>query len=195
MIHNLAADVQAFTSNTFLVTGQQCTLVDTGSNFDVVGHVHDHGSALDRVVITHSHPDHIGNLGAVRDAFDVDVVGFDGSDLDLELDRGLADEQTLQIGDHEYTAYHTPGHARDHLCLHSPATGVCFVGDLVFANGGFGRTDLEGADRDALVDSLKRISAVTDGSLQEFRAGHGPASDRAASKDIERAIRMAQQDN
>jgi hypothetical protein len=69
------------------------------------------------------------------------------------------------------------------------------VGDLVFANGGFGRTDLEGADRDALVDSLKRISAVTDGSLQEFHAGHGPASDRAASKDIERAIRMAQQDN
>lgn len=190
MIRNLAADVQAFTSNVFLVDGQRRSLIDTGSNFDVIGRVTDHLSGLDTVAITHTHPDHVGNLGEIREAFDVEVIGF--GDEEPAVDRAVEDGDTVQIGNHEYTAYHTPGHARDHLCFHSPDTEVCFVGDLVFTNGGYGRTDLEGGDRSTLIDSLTRISNITDGSLSEFHSGHGSSSTEAPSQDIDLAVRMAQ---
>lgn len=190
MLQNLAADVHAFTSNAFLVDGHHRALVDTGSNFDIVRRVSNHLSGLDIVAITHTHADHVGNLDEIRESFDVEVIGF-GTD-ETTFDRTIEDGETIQIGDHEYTAYHTPGHARDHLCFHSPASGVCFAGDLVFANGGFGRTDLEGGDRRILIDSLTRLSDITGGSLSELYSGHGPASTEAPSQNIDLAIRMAE---
>jgi len=117
MIANLALDRDVFTSNVFLVTGERTALVDVGNEFDVVEAVEAHVDDLDVVVLTHTHYDHVANLESVLDAFDVDVVAFDG---DAEgVTQVLGDGESVQIGDHEYVAIHTPGHKNDHLCLYS----------------------------------------------------------------------------
>ena len=187
MITNLAGDVRAFTSNAFLVVGETTALVDTGANFDVVARIREQVDAIDRVYVTHTHPDHVDNVPAVKTAFDVETWGYD---VDEEhVDTAVADGETVPIGDNAYEALHTPGHKPDHLCFHSDAAGVCFAGDLVFANGGFGRTDLPGGDFDALVASIDRLTQAVGDDLAALYVGHGPAVTDRPADDIAMAAR------
>jgi len=172
MIRNLAASQQGFTSNVFLVAGDRTVLVDVGNGFDVVGHAREYVDDLDAVVLTHTHPDHVGTLDEVVSAFDVDVW-------------------TVRLGDHDYEALHTPGHKTDHLCLYSPQSRVLFAGDLVFANGGFGRTDLEEGDRSLLVDSIQRVLDTVNEDLEALHTGHGPSVTTDPYRDIELALQAA----
>jgi glyoxylase-like metal-dependent hydrolase (beta-lactamase superfamily II) len=207
MIRNLAQGRRVFTSNVFLVAGAgimsdgadpgaetdldtgRRVLVDTGNEFDVVPVVEDHVDDLDAVVLTHTHPDHVGNTADVVEAFDVDVWGFD-PDHAL-VDHRIADGDSVALGAHEYEALHTPGHKEDHLCLHSPEAGVLFAADLIFAGGSFGRTDLPEGDRDTLVASIDRVLDVVGPDLREMHTGHGPSVTDTPYEDIELSARAA----
>jgi glyoxylase-like metal-dependent hydrolase (beta-lactamase superfamily II) len=188
MIENLAANQQVFTSNVFLITGDRTVLVDAGNDFDVVSAIEDRVDDLDAVVLTHTHPDHIGNLPAVRDAFDVEVWGFDP---EFEgVDHGIDDGDTVQLGDHDYTVLHTPGHKNDHVCLYARGPGILVAGDLIFANGGFGRTDLEEGDRQLLIESIDRVEDTVD-NLSVLHCGHGPSVESDAYDHVELAAKAA----
>ncbi|UPV73964.1 MBL fold metallo-hydrolase [Halorussus limi] len=189
MITNLARGVQAFTSNAFLVEGDRTVLVDTGSNFDAVARIRERDADLDAVVLTHTHHDHVGNLETVTDAFGVETWGFDTDHS--AVDNAIADEETVRLGDHDYTALHTPGHKNDHLCFHSPAASVLFAGDLIFQNGSFGRTDLEEGDRDLLVESIDRVRDRIDETLSAMHVGHGPSVTTNPYQDVELAASAA----
>ncbi|WIV68670.1 MBL fold metallo-hydrolase [Natrialbaceae archaeon AArc-T1-2] len=191
MITNLAQGVNAFTSNVFLVDGERTVLVDAGSNFDVVSRVRDRVDDLEAVVMTHTHPDHVGNLPEVKDAFDVDAWGYDRSQSGI--DYAIEDETDVQLGDDEYVAVHTPGHKDDHLCFYSEAASVLFAGDLVFQNGSFGRTDLEEGDRATLVESIDRVTELIDGDLSELHVGHGPSVTNEPYDHVQLAGQMARQ--
>ena len=188
-VRNLAAGVRSMTSNAFLVEGERPALVDAGDGFDLVERVEEHVDGLAALVLTHTHPDHVGNVDDVVAAFDVDVWGFD-SDHPL-VDRAVADGDALRLGDDDFEALHTPGHKDDHVCLYAADPGLLFAGDLVFADGGFGRTDLAEGDRATLVDSIERLREAVDGSLSAMYAGHGPAVETDPSHDIELAARTA----
>ncbi|QCS42460.1 MBL fold metallo-hydrolase [Natrinema versiforme] len=191
MITNLAGNVQAFTSNVFLVTGDRPVLVDTGANFDVVDAVRSEVDDLEAVILTHTHRDHVGNLEAVKDAFGVDAWGYDAS---IEgVDHAIADEETVRLGDHEYVALHTPGHKDDHLCFYSEAAGVLFAGDLIFQNGSFGRTDLEEGDRATLIESIDRVLERIDPELAAMHTGHGSSVTREPYDHVELSAQMARQ--
>ncbi|EMA39521.1 MBL fold metallo-hydrolase [Halobiforma nitratireducens] len=191
MIDNLAQGVQAFTSNVFLIDGERTVLIDAGANFDVVDAVRSRVDGLDALVLTHTHRDHVGNLEAVKERFDVDVWGCDPSidGVDHEIDDG----ETVLLGDHEYVALHTPGHKDDHLCFYSEEAGVLFAGDLVFQNGSFGRTDLPEGDRETLVESIDRVLEHVDEDLTELHTGHGPSVMTNPADHVELAARMARQ--
>jgi len=189
VIRNLAAGQAGMTSNVFLVDGDRTVLVDVGSGFDVVGAARDHAEAVDAVALTHTHPDHVGNLDAVTDAFGVDVWGFD-PDHD-GVDHGIEDGGTVRLGDHDYEVLHTPGHKNDHVCLYAPDNGVLFAGDLVFANGGFGRTDLPEGDRQTLIGSIERLYERVEGGLSALHAGHGPSVTTNPLQDVELALQAA----
>ncbi|ADD04051.1 beta-lactamase domain protein [Natrialba magadii ATCC 43099] len=189
MIHNLAQGVQAFTSNVFLVEGNRTVLVDTGANFDVVDAIQSRVDGLDAVVLTHTHRDHVGNVAAVTDAFDVDVWGYDDT-IDA-VDHAIEDGATLTLGDDEYTALHTPGHKDDHLCFYAADAGILFAGDLVFQNGSFGRTDLPEGDRQTLIESIDRVLESIDTSLAEMHTGHGPSVTSEPYDHVELAGQMA----
>lgn len=188
MIRNLAAGQSGFTSNAFLVDGDRTLLVDTGANFDVVSAIRDEVEDLDAVILTHTHPDHVGNVDDVKTAFGVETWGFDADQpaVDDEIDDG----ERVLMGDHEYVAVHTPGHKNDHLCFYAPETGVLFAGDLVFANGGFGRTDLEEGNRARLVESIEELLETVD-SVSELHTGHGPSVTANPKHDVELALQAA----
>ncbi|NGM69269.1 MBL fold metallo-hydrolase [Natronolimnobius sp. AArcel1] len=191
MITNLARGVQSFTSNAFLVTGERPVLIDTGSNFDVVAAVREHVDDLEAVVLTHTHPDHIGNLEAVTTEFDLEPWCYDPSVDAVSSGHKIADGDTLVLGDDEYTAVHTPGHKDDHLCFYSREADVLIAGDLVFQNGSFGRTDLAEGDRATLIESIDRILEVVDEDLEAMHTGHGPSVTETPYEHIELASQMA----
>lgn len=189
MISNLAADVHAFTSNVFLVTGDRTVVVDTGANFDAVSKIRDRCDGLDAVVLTHTHRDHVGNLEPIKDAFDVDAWGYDDS---IEgVDHAIADEAHVQLGDHEYVAMHTPGHKEDHLCFYAAEPGILFAGDLIFQNGSYGRTDLPEGDHGKLVLSIHDVLDLIDEDLAEMHTGHGPSVTNEPYNHVELAANIA----
>ncbi|MFB6193978.1 MAG: MBL fold metallo-hydrolase [Halobaculum sp.] len=219
MIENVASGVAGMTSNAFLVWDDEAgggvagdgvsdgaegargdgvsadsedagrrVLVDCGANFDAVAAVRDHVERLDGVVLTHTHPDHVGTLGALRAAFDVETWGYDAASE--FVDHGVSDGDRLQMGNGVYEVIHTPGHKNDHVCLYDADGGVLFAGDLVFAGGGFGRTDLAEGDRGRLIDSIERLSERV-GRVTALHAGHGPSVTDGGRDVLETALRAA----
>ena len=190
---NVTADADVFTSNAFLVDGETPTLVDTGSMPGVVDVVADHVEGLERVVLTHQHGDHVGELDAVLDAFDADLYAH------AEHPRrsaALGDGDTVAIGDDEYEAIYTPGHASDHLSFVSD--DALFSGDVVvyndgaFDDGSFGRTDRPSQSRERLIDSLERILDRLPDSVSAMYAGHGdPFHNEPAGDDVRTVIERA----
>jgi glyoxylase-like metal-dependent hydrolase (beta-lactamase superfamily II) len=195
VITNLAQGHQVFTSNAFLVTPDDAgpngrtVVVDPGNEFDAVAEIREHVTDVDAVVLTHTHSDHVGNVPAVSEAFDADVWGFD-HDHDL-VDHAIPDEGTVRMGSHDYLAVHTPGHKDDHLCFYARDPGVLFAGDLVFANGSFGRTDLAEGDRETLIHSIDRLLELLDENLREMHTGHGPSVTREPRRHVEAAAQAA----
>ncbi|MFQ3319246.1 MAG: hydroxyacylglutathione hydrolase [Natronomonas sp.] len=188
-VRNIAQGVRSFTSNVFLVEGERTVLVDAGNDFDAVERIEGAVDDLDALVLTHTHPDHIGNARSVIERFDVDVWGYD-ADASL-VDYELADGDTLAIGDAEYEALYTPGHKNDHLCFYSRDAGTLFAGDLIFANGGFGRTDLEEGDRSKLIESIEYVYETVDDDLAGMYVGHGPAVESHPKNHVELALQAA----
>ena len=187
------ADV--FTCNAYLVDGATPTLVDAGTMPGGADVIADHVDDLDRVVLTHHHGDHVGELDAVLDRFDADLYAYaDHPRRTAAIDDG----NTVTIGDDEFEAIYTPGHASDHLSFVSD--DALFSGDVVvyndgaFDDGSFGRTDRRGQSREQLIESLKRILARLPDSVSAMYAGHGdPFHADPAGDDVRTVIERARE--
>lgn len=189
MIWNLSAGVDSFTSNAFLVAGTRTVVVDSGAGFDAVAAVSEHVDSLDAVILTHTHPDHVGNTRDLTEAFEIEAFGFDPENP--HVDRTIDDGETIQMGDHEFVALHTPGHKNDHLCFYAEDPGILFAGDLIFQNGGFGRTDLAEGDRGRLVESIERVADEVSEALSEMHVGHGPSITEEPYSHVQLALHAA----
>ncbi|GAA0312525.1 MBL fold metallo-hydrolase [Halarchaeum salinum] len=173
-VENVTAAAESFTCNAYLALGDRNVLVDAGAMDGVADVVADHTDTLDAVVLTHQHGDHVERLDEVVEAFDPAVYAY--AEHDLRTDA-LADGDEMKIGDEAFEAVYTPGHADDHLAFVSGTT--LFSGDVVvhddgaFDGGSFGRTDMPGQSREALIESIERLLERTPRGVEHMYAGHG----------------------
>ncbi|GAA0723635.1 glyoxylase-like metal-dependent hydrolase (beta-lactamase superfamily II) [Halorubrum trapanicum] len=199
----VTADAEEFTCNAYLVVGDATTLVDAGTMpgvDDVIADALDDAGVggLDRLVITHQHHDHVGELDAVVDRFDPRVFAYaDHPHRDVALEDG--DE--ILVGDEPCEVVYTPGHADDHVSLVGEerlySGDVVVYNDGAFDDGSFGRTDMAGQSRERLIESLRGIldrlpdttAAMFPGHGDVYRAVDGPDTVREV---IERATERAE---
>lgn len=187
-VTNVTEGSVEFTSNVFLVENGRNALVDAGNDRVVLERLRERGG-IDAVVLTHTHGDHVGMLDEIIDEFGIDVWGYDGSSM--YVDNEFGDGDIIEMGDEEFEVWHTPGHKDDHVCLYSRAEGVLFAGDLVFAGGSFGRTDLDEGDRATLVESIEKVLERAD-EINQLHTGHGPSVRENARRHVEASLRNAQ---
>jgi glyoxylase-like metal-dependent hydrolase (beta-lactamase superfamily II) len=173
-VHNVTADAETFTCNAYLAVGDRNVLIDAGSAPGVVDEIDERVEDLDAVALTHQHGDHVGQLDAVLDAFDADLLCYGDHP---RRTRQLADGDSVRIGDEAFEAVHSPGHADDHLAFVSDST--VFSGDVVvyndgaFDDGSFGRTDRPGQSRDREIESIRTILDRLPADVEHMYAGHG----------------------
>jgi hydroxyacylglutathione hydrolase len=191
-VQNVTADAEVFTCNAYLVSGAEPTLVDAGAMSGVVDVVREHTDELSRVVLTHQHGDHVGELDAVLSAFDPDLYAYGDHP---ERTHTLQDGQELTVGAESFEVVYTPGHADDHVSL--VGEGALFSGDVVvyndgaFDDGSFGRTDYPGQSREQLVESIEHLLDRLPGSVDRLYAGHGDVYRGDVRGVVERALERA----
>lgn len=193
---NVTEAAEEFTCNAFLVLGERPVLVDVGTMPGVADVVAEHTDDLEAVVLTHQHSDHVGELDAVLDAFDADLLAYGDHP---RRTRGLEDGDEVAMGDESFEVVYTPGHASDHISLISETT--LFSGDVVvyndgaFDDGSFGRTDMPGQSRERLIESLRVLLERMPETVTEMYAGHGDAyaaDGESVSDVVARALERAE---
>ena len=154
-------------SNAYLIVEEEClTLIDAGLPWDgskILWYIDSIGRSpqeLQRVVLTHSHPDHTGPLrelcrltGAVIAAHQRDTWQTSNGTRWLHYPaqppafawnipflRRIPAHEVIQDGQvlpvfGGLQVIHTPGHTPGSVCLYLPSHGVLFTGDTLLANG------------------------------------------------------------
>ncbi|MCB8877259.1 hydroxyacylglutathione hydrolase [Acidisoma silvae] len=126
------------------------------------------GGALDTVLLTHHHNDHIGGAEALRSRFGAQIVGaaLDSHRLP-PLDQSVRDGEAFDLFGHRVEVIDTPGHTVGHISYFLPDGPMLFCGDTMFSLG-CGRM-FEGTPAQ-FFDSFRKIAALPPRTL--IYAGH-----------------------
>lgn len=153
--------------------------------------IRENGWAVDLLLVTHGHFDHIWDAAAIkaetgcRVAYHPDdrpllmdpgrqarVFGLDLDAPGLEADIALQDGGTLEAAPFTFRTLHIPGHCAGSICFYCESEKLVFGGDVLFA-GGIGRTDLPGGSTETLLDGI-RTKLLTLPDETWLYPGHGP---------------------
>ncbi|MHA1300371.1 MAG: MBL fold metallo-hydrolase [Candidatus Helarchaeota archaeon] len=157
---------RSFDSNIYIY-GKKI-LIDTGFNRQyaekIIEHMKKFDIKINRIVLTHIHPDHSSNVGIFQKAFDAKVCIHEklakkfaqyGDKLVL-----LKEGDVLEVNqDLKLRVIYTPGHSSGGICLYDEKNKILFSGDTIFSHGNIGRTDL-GGDIHALVNSIEKLLKI-----------------------------------
>ena len=173
---------------------KKAAVVDPGGDLgSIQAMIAKNGLAVEKILLTHGHIDHVGGAAELaarlgvpiegpqrQDAFWLDqlpsqcrLFGFPHVDA-LTPDRWLEQGDTVCVGDLMLQVLHTPGHTPGHVSFFHPPSRMAIVGDVLFA-GSIGRTDFPRGDYDTLIRSI-REKLWPLGDDVEFVPGHGPIS-------------------
>jgi glyoxylase-like metal-dependent hydrolase (beta-lactamase superfamily II) len=185
-----------FDKATFTVTyvvadpaSNRCVVIDPVLDYDaaagrtstesvdaVVEYIRQKGLALDWILETHVHADHLtaapvlreqlgGKVaigshttavqGVFKKVFNLQDIDPDGS----QFDHLFSDGDAIQVGELTGLVMHTPGHTP--ACLTYVFGDAAFVGDTLFMpDYGTARCDFPGGDAAVLFDSIQKIFAL-----------------------------------
>ena len=170
----------------YLIYGEKICLIDSGVAsseqfvFDYLRKTGRRPEDISLLVLTHSHPDHIGSAKAIKEASGCGVAAHVTEkawieDVDLQsrerpvpgfhslvggsvkVDRVLKEGDILDLGDSlSLEVIHTPGHSEGSISLWLSEEGVLFSGDAIPLPGEMPIYD----DPLASVESIKRLKAI-----------------------------------
>ena len=156
-------------TNTYLIAGDDgTTVLDPGP--DDAKHVADIvaacGGRVARILLSHTHGDHLGGVAALKAATGAKVWSFHASQ-----DPSHVPDVAMRDGDSVggWTAIHTPGHASDHLCF-ARADGVVFTAEHIMSWSTSIVSPPHGNMRDYFA-SMRLMLARADTT---YLPGHGP---------------------
>lgn len=141
-------------TNTYVIGG---TVVDPGPDDERHLRRALEAGPIERIVLTHRHPDHASGAVRLSELSGAPVLAFGAGLDDGDLLAGLE-------------SIHTPGHAPDHLCFWHAEDRTLLSGDLIAGKGSIIIAPPEG-DLDAYMASLERVRALEPARILP---GHGP---------------------
>lgn len=172
----IARSVGPWPMNTYALicpeTGES-VLFDPGADPDALSAMVA-GTTPIAIILTHTHPDHVGALDEMRQRLNVPLLAHPGPhvrNLELAKDRVIADGDVIQVGKHRLRAFYAPGHTTDMICYMVDDDQRVIVGDTVFA-GGPGRTWSAEDFRTTLQTLRNVVLAWPDEAV--CYPGHGP---------------------
>lgn len=138
----------------------QTAAIDTPEATEIAKQCEQRGWTLTDIWNTHWHPDHTGGNAALKAKYNCRITGPSYIEGRIpEMDRGVAEGDVIQIGDHKVHVLHTPGHTDEHIIYYVPDAKAAFVGDTIFTMG-CGRL-FEGTPQQ-MWGSLSKIMALPD---------------------------------
>lgn len=117
------------------------------------------------VWLSHAHPDHAEGVGAFLAATGAKLAAWPRPNPSFPLadlpppDHALADGEALPGGFEAWQAWHTPGHASDHLVFARQGDGVVLCADQVLQGVTTSVMRPDG-DMQAYLDSLEKLEAL-----------------------------------
>lgn len=179
-------------TNAFLVTDQETNralIIDAPMDVteSILAAANEAGAQVVRIVITHTHWDHIGDAALIKEQSGVPLAahplaaerlaspGSATTDLPFEItgtsvDEWLNEGDVVELGEHRFAVLHLPGHEPAHIALYSEPDRMFLGGDVLFPNG-HGRTDIPGSDQETMNRSLARLLDLPDDVV--VYPGHG----------------------
>ncbi|EFI42250.1 MBL fold metallo-hydrolase [Peptoniphilus sp. oral taxon 386] len=200
----------AYQTNCYIIfdKNNNSVIIDPGAEAKaIIKEIEDRNLTVDKIILTHAHPDHFGALDDVRKHFNVkaflgrdDNIMLEDRSSELNLVLGLKpnkisadvlveDGDLISFGDKYFKVISTPGHTPGGICL--LIGNVLFSGDTLFC-GSIGRTDLPGGDYETILESLKLLVQLPDNTI--VLPGHGPESSIEYEKQNNPFIRSMRND-
>lgn len=141
-----------------------------------------------KILLTHSHWDHIADLKELATKYSLEVLvhpddannvthpGSDGLSAPIFIEgfpnvTHIREGDSIQIGTMSYKVIETPGHTQGGVVFYNEKENLLLSGDTLF-QGSYGRLDLPTADAKKMVDSLRKLSKLPPDTV--VIPGHGP---------------------
>ena len=177
---------------------KDCWIIDPGGSPEaIIASIQKRGLTHKMIILTHGHWDHFLGNADLKKAFPDLSIAMHQADSPVLPDASknmsqlfvgtpivsppadcfLNDSDEIMLGEIIFKVIHTPGHTPGGICLYSKNSDdkVIFVGDLIFAGGGVGRTDLPMSSTAKLYESIARVFKEVSDDTKVY-SGHGPAS-------------------
>ena len=182
--------VKYFGSNTYILSSEsEAVVIDPSVPFSEAEQlISSEALNVKYIILTHTHFDHmltiddwVLNTDAEVIVGEDDAYGLMDSYINcyrlfVNEDKGyfgkyraVSENDKLFLGTESINIIKTPGHTKGSISI--VADDKIFVGDVVFAEGGIGRTDLPGGDYQILAKSIEKIAAFPPQTI--VYSGHG----------------------
>ena len=203
----------------YLIYGETITLIDTGvagceaQIFDYIRSTGRAPSEIALIILTHSHPDHIGAARVIQQATQCGIAAHPAErawieDVELQnrerpvpgfatfvggsvqLDHELAEGDSIEPDETqagEMLVFHTPGHSPGSISLFMHSEGALFSGDAIPVTGDLPVYD----DALASVQSLKRLRELV-GIQVLLSAWEEPRNGEEAYRQMDHALEYLQ---